>query len=391
MSIFDGKLTIQATAASGTEAVLKRELTALGYSPEGARYGRIEFGGNMLDVARSNVFLRTAGRIRVVVARFDAETFDELFDKTAAVEWQHVFPADAKITISAKSLKSKLFSLSDIQRIVKKAIAVSMCRAGYGNTLSESGTEYRLEVSLIDDVATLSVDTSGDGLHKRGYRTYLGEAPIRETLAAAIILLSVWKADRAFADPFCGSGTLAIEAALIGTNTAPGINRAFAFESFPNAPAVAETARDEARQLVDADAKLRIRGSDVNPEAVKLASRHAERAGMSRYVHFQTDDMRNFSSRFSHGVIVTNPPYGERLMKERELKELYRDFGNVFSRLDEWSAYVITSFFGFEKYFGRRADKTRKLYNSEIECTLYRFLGAPPARKITRDDESDRR
>lgn len=386
MSIFDGELKIQASAASGTEAVLKRELTGLGYTPGGAKDGRICFAGNFTDVARANIFLRTAGRVRIVVAEFPAATFDELYDGVRAVRWDEVFPRDAAVVVSAKSARSRLFSLRDIQSITKKAVADSLC-ARYGLArLPEDGVKYELEAAVSDDTVTLSLDTSGAGLHKRGYRIKLGEAPIRETLAASIILLSVWRGDRAFLDPFCGSGTLPIEAALIGTNTAPGLMRGFAFENFSLAPQVAQRVREEARALADPDASLRIRGSDINPAALKLAREHAERAGMSRHIHFQVGDAANISSRYSHGVIVTNPPYGERLSGGEELFELYRAFGKSFSSLDEWSAYVITSCRSFEKHFGKRADRVRVLYNSEIECRLYRFLGTPPKGRRGADD-----
>ena len=390
MSIFDGQLCIQAAAASGTEAVLKRELASLGYSPRGAEYGRICFEGTMRDVARANVFCRTAGRVRIVVAEFEARTFDELFERTREIRWQDVVPRDGALVVTAKSIKSKLFSLSDIQSIVKKAAATALCEAYSVPRLAETGATYSVEAAVVNDKVTLALDTSGAGLHKRGYRVYLGEAPIRETLAASIIMLSVWNRDRAFADPFCGSGTLPIEAALIATDTAPGLNRSFAFEEFANAPEVVSSVREEARALINRSAKLRIRGSDVNPAAVKLAMKHAERAGVADMIHLQVADMRTFSSRYAHGVVVTNPPYGERLMIEDELKVLYRDFGETFSRLDEWSAYVITSYRAFEKYFGRRADKVRRLYNSELECNLYTFLGAPPAKTRAPYAEQDK-
>lgn len=374
-------MAIQISAASGTEAVLKRELSSLGYTPDGARYGRIRVEGDMRDVARCNVFLRTAGRVRIILADFSAQSFDELFDAVYALNWRDVLPRDAAVTVTAKSVKSRLYSLSDIQRITKKAIAAKMCAAYGCARMSETGAVYGIEASADEDVFTLALDTSGDGLHKRGYRIYLGDAPIRETLAAAILQLSVWRKDRPFADPFCGSGTFPIEAAMIAANVAPGLTRRFSFEEFPNAPTVSDSVREEARAMIDRSYKPRIQGFDINPSAIKLAVKHAERAGVREMIHFQTADMRIFSSRYSHGVICTNPPYGERLMTPKEVETLYRDFGAVFSRLDEWSAYVITSFRGFEKHFGRRADRTRKLYNSEIECNLFAFLGAPPRRR----------
>lgn len=386
MSVFDGRMKIRVSAASGTEAVLKRELLSLGYSPGGAEYGRTDFCGDMRDVARANVFLRTAGRVRIVLAEFPASTFDELYEGVRAVRWRDVLPRDGAVAVTAKSVKSKLFSLRDIQRIAKKAVADSLS-AEYGLTrLPESGERYDIEICIAGDVASVTLDTSGAGLHKRGYRVKLGEAPIRETLAAAMLLLSVWRADRPFADPFCGSGTIPIEAALIGTRTAPGLNRSFAFENFALAPHVIASVRDEAEQLIDRSASLRIRGGDINPAALKLAREHAFRAGMEKQIHFQVQDVGELSSRYSHGVIVTNPPYGERLMNTTELAALYGSFGRAFGRLDEWSAYVITSCPSFEKHFGRRADKVRTLYNSELECRFYRFLGAPPKRRTEAQD-----
>ena len=383
MSIFDGGMKIRVSAASGVEAVLKRELAALGYSPGGADRGRIDFEGTMRDVARANIFLRTAGRVRVVLAEFPARTFDELYDGVRALRWKEIIPPDGAVAVSAKSFASRLFSLRDIQKTVKKAVADSYAAEHGGARMPESGERYDVEACVSSDVVSLTLDTSGAGLHKRGYRVKLGEAPIRETLAAAMLQLSVWRADRPFIDPFCGSGTIAVEAALIGTRTAPGLRRTFAFERFSLAPPVADGVRAEAEELVDRSAVLRIRGSDIDPAAVRLAREHAERAGMGAHIHFQVQDAAGISSRFAHGVIVTNPPYGERLMKGAELRETYAAFGRAFSRLDEWSAYVITSCRSFEKDFGRKADRVRTLYNSELECRFYRFLGAPPAGRRT--------
>ena len=378
MSIFDGKLSIEVSSASGIEAVTKRELVALGYNPGGAEAGRILFEGDWIDVLRANMFLRTAGRVRVLVGEFDAEDFDTLFESVKAISWQDILPKDAKIIVTAKSVKSTLFALSSIQSISKKAIVTALS-SHYGlNKLPEDGAEYSVEIAINLNHVRVTLDTSGAGLHKRGYRTWLGEAPIRETLASAIIQLSVWNPDRPLIDPFCGSGTIPIEASLIGLNIAPGIQRSFACEDFTNAPSVRSIVQNEAEQLVNRDREIRISGFDINPEAIKLALKHAEKAGVRDKIHLQVADMRNLSSRFSHGVIITNPPYGERLLKEAELKELYRDFGKVYGDLDEWCAYVITSYLPFEKYFGRRATKTRKLYNSELECNLFQYLAKPP-------------
>ena len=387
-SIFDGKLNIEVAVASGIEAVCKRELLRLGYNPSGANYGRIEFEGDYKDVLRANVFLRTANRVRIVLAKFKAETFDDLFDGIFAMRWQDIVTRDSRIIVNAKSQSSKLFALRSIQSITKKAI-ISKLASTLGGSFDESGAVYDVEVSLCGDVATVTLDTSGEGLHKRGYRTYLGDAPIRETLAAAMIELSVWNPDRAFIDPFCGSGTIPIEAALIGLNIAPCMNRNFACESFKNAPNVRELVQQEAQDSIR-DRVLHISGFDINKDAIKLAQKHAERAGVKDKIHLQVGDMRDVSSRFSHGVILTNPPYGERLMDEAELKILYRDFGTMTRKLDEWCVYAITSYRAFEKYFGARADKVRKLYNSELECNFYQYLAAPPKKNDKQKESCDK-
>lgn len=379
-SIFDGKLNIEVAVASGIEAVVKRELLRLGYEPSGANLGRIEFEGTFEDVLRANVFLRSANRVRIVLSKFKAQTFDELFDGIFAMCWQDVLTKDAKIVVDAKSVKSKLFALSAVQSIVKKAI-ISKLSTVYNCSFNESGAAYCIEAAIVDDVVTVTLDTSGEGLHKRGYRTYLGDAPIRETLAAAMIQLSVWNPDRPLIDPFCGSGTIPVEASLIGLDIAPGMNRNFACEQFANAPKVREKVQEEALQRIKRDRQLHISGFDINKDAIKLAFKHAERAGVKDNIHFQVQDMRDLSSKYAHGVIITNPPYGERLMKEDELKALYRDFGKVTAKLDEWCVYAITSYRAFEKYFGRRADKVRKLYNSELECNFYQYLASPPPKK----------
>lgn len=379
-SIFDGKLNIEVAVASGIEAVVKRELLRLGYEPSGANLGRIEFEGTFEDVLRANVFLRSANRVRIVLSKFKAQTFDELFDGIFAMRWQDVLTKDAKIVVDAKSVKSKLFALSAVQSIVKKAI-ISKLSTVYNCSFNESGAAYCIEAAIVDDVVTVTLDTSGEGLHKRGYRTYLGDAPIRETLAAALIQLSVWNPDRPLIDPFCGSGTIPVEASLIGLDIAPGMNRNFACEQFANAPKVREKVQEEALQRIKRDRQLHISGFDINKDAIKLAFKHAESAGVKDNIHFQVQDMRDLSSKYAHGVIITNPPYGERLMKEDELKALYRDFGKVTAKLDEWCVYAITSYRAFEKYFGRRADKVRKLYNSELECNFYQYLASRPPKK----------
>lgn len=381
MSFFDGRFFIEAAAASGTEAAVKRELVALGYEPSGAEYGRIRFAGDMRDAARANVFLRTAGRVRIELARFPARSFDELYDGVRALPWRDMLGAHAALTVTARSIHSTLFSLSDIQRVTKKAAADSLA-AAYGlRTLPEDGVRYSVEAGIADDVLALALDTSGEGLHKRGYRTLVGAAPIRETLAASIIAMSFWRPDRAFADPFTGSGTFPIEAAMIAAGMAPGENRHFAFERFEFAPPVLRDVLEEARAGHVPSPKADIVASDISADAIKMARLHAKKAGVDGLIRFSVADAADFVSDRSHGVLFANPPYGERLMGRRELEEMCRGFGRAFSALDEWSAFVITSMRSFEKYFGRKADKKRTLYNSEIECSLLRFPGAPPAKE----------
>ena len=381
MSFFDGKLLIESASASGIEAVTKREIIKLGYNPSGAEYGRITYEGTFLDVVRSNIFLRTSNRIRIVISTFTATTFDELYDGIYSIPWQEIITKDGSVVVDAKSIKSTLFALSSIQSISKKAIVSKLCSFYSLDTLAESGSIYNIEVSLINDVCRVTLDTSGEGLHKRGYRTLVGHAPMRETMAAAIIELSVWNPDRVLIDPFCGSGTFPIEAALIALNIAPGLHRSFSFENWSNIPQLRDKVNKEAKDLETLDKEVRISGFDIDPSQIKLALKHAENAGVKDKIHLQVQDMRKLSSRFSHGVIITNPPYGERLLKEAELKELYKDFRKVYDSLDEWCAYVITSYKGFEKCFGKKADKTRKLYNSELECNLYQYLGKPPRKE----------
>lgn len=387
MSIFDGELKISVSSASGIEAITKRELKSLGYGDIPSYNGRMNFIGKMLDIARCNMFLRTANRVRIILAEFKAETFDELFDKVYALDFKEILPYDAIVAVEAKSVKSKLFAMSAIQSVVKKAIVKKMTGYYGTQTMPESGERYSFELSLVEDNATLSLDTSGDGLHKRGYRQKVWIAPMRETMAAAIILNSFYRADRVLIDPFCGSGTIPIEAALIATNTAPGLNRSFAFEKFYNAPEVLNIARQEAQDKIIRGLPLRIYGYDIDSRAIRLSYEHAERAGVKNSIHFEKRDMRDVTSRYAHGIIITNPPYGERLSGGEELKNLYRDFGKMFRSLDEWSAYVVETTPAFEKYFGQKADKKRKLYNSEIECILFQFFGSPPKK---REDKSEK-
>ncbi len=373
---------LQITTASGIEAVTKRELTELGYPLSPAENGRIRMTGSEADIARCNLLLRTANRVMIELTSFRAEDFDALFEGTRAFPWEDYLPADAKIYLYGKCVQSRLHALSACQSIVKKAICTRMCERLRRSSLPETGALYRIEISVLRDIVTLCLDTSGEGLHRRGYRATVGEAPLKETLAAALILLSVWRPDRPFADPFCGSGTLPIEAAMIGTNFPAGGRRDFDFLHWPNFDFSCFAAiKAQALEAADPGRELRISGFDLDPAQIALAMKHASQAGVAEHIHFQRRDMREFSSRFAHGVIVTNPPYGQRLGTDAEVRGLMRDFGRTVDALDEWSCYILSSLPGLPKAFGRPADRVRKLYNGRLECGFYQFLKSPPRRR----------
>lgn len=385
---FSGDFRVAVTSASGIEAVTKRELVRLGIPDAPAENGLIVFDGSLKDAARSNLFLRTADRVYLVLREFEARDFNALFDGVSEVVWEDMFPRDAKINVQAKSENSALFALSTIQSIVKKAICVRLMKKYRVMSLTEDGVPMRVKITVLNDKVTILLDTSGEPLHKRGYRDLVGEAPLKETLAAALILLSVWNPDRALIDPFCGSGTIPVEAARIGLNIASGRDRAFAFEEWTFFPKdITKEARQECLDTQTLEKKLRISGFDIDENAVGLARRHAERAGVADAVHLQTCDMREVKSRYRYGVAVTNPPYGERLLNEREALNLYKDFGKWFRSLQDWSLYAITSLDGFERAFGAKADKNRKLYNGKLKCRLYQYLGKKPETKIDASED----
>lgn len=385
---FSGDFRVAVTSASGIEAVTKRELVRLGIPDAPAENGLIVFDGSLKDAARSNLFLRTADRVYLVLRKFEARDFNALFDGVSEVVWEDMFPRDAKINVQAKSENSALFALSTIQSIVKKAICVRLMKKYRVMSLTEDGVPMRVKITVLNDKVTILLDTSGEPLHKRGYRDLVGEAPLKETLAAALILLSVWNPDRALIDPFCGSGTIPVEAARIGLNIASGRDRAFAFEEWAFFPKdIIKEARQECLDTQTLEKKLRISGFDIDENAVGLARRHAERAGVADAVHLQTCDMREVKSRYRYGVAVTNPPYGERLLNEREALNLYKDFGKWFRSLQDWSLYAITSLDGFERAFGAKADKNRKLYNGKLKCRLYQYLGKKPETKIEASED----
>lgn len=376
-----GRIQLIATATFGLEAVVSRELKYLGYEDQFVENARVTFAGDEADICRTNLWLRTADRVLVKMGEFQALSFEELFEKTKALPWDEWIPENASFPVDGKSVDSKLFSVPDCQSIVKKAIVEKLKHKYKREWFEETGPRYTIEVGLLKDIATLTIDTSGAGLHKRGYRKLVGEAPLKETLASAMILISRWKHDRILLDPFCGSGTIPIEAAMIGLNMAPGLNREFAAEGWRRIPASAwKNAREEARDISKPDRELRIQGSDIDEEVLSLARYHAKQAGVDRHIHLQKRPMAEISSRFKYGFIICNPPYGERIGEIKQIEKLYRQMGEVFKKLDTWSYYIITSNLEFEKLFGRRADKKRKLYNGRIQCNYYQYFGSPPPR-----------
>lgn len=368
----------------GLEAVLKREIIDLGYKVTEVVDGRVSFEGDEEAIARCNVFLRTTERVMLKVGSFKAVTFDELFEKTKALPWENFIPKDGKFWVKkASSIKSKLFSPSDIQRIVKKAIVDRL--SGKYNILRfpENGSEYPIRITILKDEVTVGLDTSGESLHKRGYRRLTVKAPITETLAAALISLTPWKKDRLLIDPFCGSGTIPIEAALIGLNIAPGMKRDFQAMAWDNIlpKSLFKEAKKEAEDLIDRETKLSIQGYDLDTSALDAARGNLALAGLEGNIHFQQRDMRDISSAKKYGFIITNPPYGERLEEKEAMPKLYREMGKAFQKLDEWSYYIITGFEDAPKYFGRKPDKNRKIYNGMMKTYFYSYQGAKPKRQ----------
>lgn len=369
----------------GLEAVLKREIYDLGYEITQVEDGRVTFEGDAEAICRANVFLRTAERVLLLVGRFRATTFDELFEGVKALPWEEYLPKDAKFWVKkASSIKSKLFSSSDIQSIVKKAVVERLKREYEVEWFPEDGAAYPIRVFLLKDEVMVTMDTSGESLHKRGYRTMTSKAPLTETLAAALLMLTPWKADRIFVDPFCGSGTFPIEAAMMAANIAPGMHREFIAEQWTNLidrKLWYETV-EEAEEMVDTSVSVDIQGYDIDGEVVKAARENAKRAGVADMIHFQERQVSELRHPKKYGFIVTNPPYGERLEDKKDLPELYTQIGEAYRNLDSWSMYMITSYEDTEKYIGRKADKNRKIYNGMLKTYFYQFMGPkPPKRK----------
>lgn len=368
----------------GLEAVLKKEILDLGYEISLVEDGRVTFIGDDEAICRANVFLRTAERVLLKAGSFKAETFEELFQGTRNIPWEDFIPEDGKFWVAkASSIKSKLFSPSDIQSIMKKAM-VERLKNRYGVTwFPENGASYPLRVFLYKDMVTVGIDTSGESLHKRGYRTLTSKAPITETLAAALILLTPWNRDRILVDPFCGSGTFPIEAAMMAANMAPGMNRSFLAEEWRNVikRKCWYEAMDEAGDLVEEDVQVDIQGYDVDGDIVKAARSNAQSAGVDHMIHFQRRPVSAMSHPKKYGFIISNPPYGERIEEKENLPALYREIGERFAALDSWSMYLITSYEDAQKYIGRKADKNRKIYNGMLKTYFYQFMGPKPPRR----------
>ena len=373
----------------GMEAILKREILNLGYEIVRVEDGRVSFRGDASAIARANVFLRTAERVLLTVGRFKAYSFDELFEKTKALPWEEYLPSDGRFWVKkASTTKSKLFSSSDIQSIVKKAIVERLKQTYRLDWFKEDGSDYPLRVFIYKDEVTIALDTSGDSLHKRGYRKMTSKAPVSETLAAAIILHSPWKKDRILVDPFCGSGTFPIEAAMIGANIAPGMNREFTAENWKNILPMKNwyDAITEANDLICDDIDMDIQGYDIDGDVIRNARQNAIDAGVDHLIHLLQRPVSALNHPKKYGFVITNPPYGERLEEREALPGLYTEIGEAFKRLDSWSCFVLTSYDQTEKYIGKKADKNRKIYNGMIKTYLYEFMGPKPPRRKKQED-----
>ncbi|MFD2925765.1 THUMP domain-containing class I SAM-dependent RNA methyltransferase [Halobacillus naozhouensis] len=370
-------VTLIATAAMGLEAIVAREVRALGYEEVQVENGRVVFTAPESAIPRANLWLRTADRVKLLVGRFKVFSFDELFEKTKALPWEAFISEDGEFPVVGKSVKSKLYSVPDCQSIVKKAI-VERLKQKYGvaSILKETGDFYRVEIAIHKDEALLTLDTSGSGLHKRGYRVGQGEAPLKETLAAALIQITNWHPNEPFVDPFCGSGTIAIEAALIGQNIAPGFNREFASENWDFIPQRHwDQAFEEAEDFAKYDQPLDITGSDISHDMIQISQNNAIEAGLGDLVEWKQMQVKDFRPKQENGYVVSNPPYGERMGERPEVEEMYRDLGMIMRDYPSWSTYILTSHENFESIYGKKSTKKRKLFNGFIKTDYYQYFG----------------
>ena len=369
----------------GIEAIVKREIYDLGYEITKVEDGRVTFQGDWEAVVRANLCVRTGERILVKLGEFHAEEFEDLFQGIKSIPWEEYIPKDGKFWVTkATSIKSKLFAVPTIQSIAKKAMVERMSEAYHTDSFPETGLSFPVRLFLMKDEVLVTLDTTGVPLHKRGYRTYTSKAPISETLAAALIMITPWRKDRVLLDPFCGSGTFLIEAAMMGINMAPGLNREFTAETWTHLmdKKLWKDVRDELREEIDLNVDMNLQGYDIDPEAISIAKKNAAQAGVEEFIHFQVRDMKDTSHPKKYGFLITNPPYGERLEDKADLPELYETLGKVYASLDSWSMFVITSYEDAQKYIGKKADKNRKIYNGMIKTYYYQYMGPkPPKRK----------
>ena len=368
------KFKLIATTTFGIEAITKREIEKLGYKNLSVENGKVELEGDVQDIAILNTWLRSAERVLIKMADFKAINFEELFNQTEAIDWASLIPIDGKMHVVGKSVKSQLYSVPDCQSIVKKAIIKSMSKSYGADVFSEDGPLYKIEVAILKDIVTLSIDTSGAGLHKRGYRAYAGEAPLKETLAAALVMMSRWKFSQPMIDPFCGSGTILIEAAMFARNIAPGLNRSFVCEDWPGFDAkIFSQVREEANTKAFRDKEYKLIGYDIDSQVLRQARSNAKAAGVSDDIEFHQRDFADFSSSITAACLVTNPPYGERLAEEAEVRRLNEMLGDLRDDYPHWGINVFTAFGGFERDFGEEASKNRKLYNGRILTRFYQY------------------
>lgn len=375
------KFKMIATAVFGMEAIVKKELEQLGFENITVENGRVLFEADERGIARANLWVRTAERIFIKIGEFKATTFESLFDQVHKISWENYIPKNAKFPVNAKSVKSKLYSLSDIQSICKKSIVNRLSKVYQTQWFEETEETYSILVGILNDVVTVSIDTSGPGLHRRGYREKGNEAPMKETLAAGLLSISRWQNKIPLIDPFCGSGTIIIEAAMMAKNIAPGLNRKFDSELWRLIPeSIWKEERKACYEAINHDVDVVLQGYDLDPRSIRTAMGNAELAGVEDIVHFQVRDIKDFSTSYQYGYVISNPPYGERLNEQEEVKSLYQLMGKVFAPYKTWSKYVITSYENFEREFGTKATKNRKLYNGRIKTYFYQYFGEKPPR-----------